>query len=272
MCQAASCGIVEVVLRQLDSGQGFPGGVDVAQQGQDGVVVRGRRYLDLAAGAGLLVQREDFLQELPLDLQQLPLVLLGEVPALPDERLDLRLRLEVVAAPGEVEPDLEVAQVALGEVPRLLLQDLHVADVAPLLEEFLVAGIRLDHVVEVEGEEILQQEDPVLQLELAGGLAGQLQETVRGVVFGVIEDLFHQRGHEIEGGVHVRELLEHGDHVVVVLQGVQPDPRQQVFRLVQLLVQRLVHVPQHEHVQGIVALCLYFHPCHIQTPCRVNNE
>ena len=67
---------------------------------------------------------------------------------------------------------------------------------------------------------------------------------VAGAVLGERLDLRDQRRHQVEGDAEPREFLEHGDHAPVVLDGVQPHPRQDVLAGGEVLVIGLVHVPQ----------------------------
>jgi hypothetical protein len=46
---------------------------------------------------------------------------------------------------------------------------------------------------------------------------------------------------------HRRKLPQEGDHAVVVLERVEPDPRQDVLAGDQILVVRLMHVPEDRH-------------------------
>ena len=96
-------------------------------------------------------------------------------------------------------------------------------------------------------------------VEFGRRLQPDLEMTVAGPVLGERLDLPDQRGHQVERDADARELLEHGDHAPVVLDGVQPDPRQDVLAGGEILVIRLVHVPQQRQ--------LHHHSCPASSGC-----
>ena len=57
-------------------------------------------------------------------------------------------------------------------------------------------------------------------------------------------ELDEQRRHQVERDPHVRKFAKERHHAVVVLQRVQSHPRQDVLAGHEVLVIRLVHVPQ----------------------------
>jgi hypothetical protein len=65
-------------------------------------------------------------------------------------------------------------------------------------------------------------------------------------------ELHEQRRHEVERDLDRRKLAEQGDHAEVILQRMHPDPRQDVFARYEVLVERLVHVPQNRHTRHTV--------------------
>ena len=81
-------------------------------------------------------------------------------------------------------------------------------------------------------------------VELGGRLQAQLEEPVAGAVGGERLELHQQRRHQVEGHLDAGKLAQQRHHPVVVLQRVQPDPRQDVLARDEVLVVRLVHVPQ----------------------------
>ena len=80
--------------------------------------------------------------------------------------------------------------------------------------------------------------------EVGRRLEAQLQETVVGAVLGERLELDEQRRHEIERDADVRKLPEERHHAVVVLEGMEPHPRQDVLVGDEVFVERLVHVPE----------------------------
>src|SRR6185295_11641245 len=61
---------------------------------------------------------------------------------------------------------------------------------------------------------------------------------------GVFGDLRHHGRNQIERLVYLGEFVQHADHAGVILQGVQARPGQFILAGPQILVERLVHVPQ----------------------------
>ena len=60
----------------------------------------------------------------------------------------------------------------------------------------------------------------------------------------VFLDLHAERGHDVEGGVKFRRFLQHAHHAPVILEGVQPRPREHVAAGFRIAILRLMHVPQ----------------------------
>ena len=88
----------------------------VEKQGQDRVIERGRRQLDLAAVGELAVERDDLRHELALLVEQPVLVCLGVPAALGLKLGELGVFLEEQGVhPGQVGPDLQVAEIAFAE-------------------------------------------------------------------------------------------------------------------------------------------------------------
>ena len=138
-------------------------------------------------------------------------------------------------------PHLQVPQVIDAERPGLRPV---LGRCIPPGQQLAVPRVRVDHVLALGVEEVLQDEVDVAAVEVDGRLQAQLQETVAGAPLGKGLELHEQRRHQVEGHPNVRELAQQRHHAVVVLQRVQADPRQDVLAGRQVLVIRLVHVPQ----------------------------
>ena len=63
-------------------------------------------------------------------------------------------------------------------------------------------------------------------------------------------DLFDERRHQIERDRHVGELVEQRDHPPVVLERMEPDPRQNRLTRHRVEVVGLVHVPHDGKTNG----------------------
>ena len=79
---------------------------------------------------------------------------------------------------------------------------------------------------------------------VAGAARADDQVPIVGTVVSKRLDLDEQRWTEIERHPDLRELLEDCHHAAVVLQRVHAHPRQDVLAGREVLVERLVHVPQ----------------------------
>ena len=84
-------------------------------------------------------------------------------------------------------------------------------------------------------------------------LQPELEIPVACALFGKRLELNQQRGHQVECELHVRELAQQRDHPVVVLERVQPHPREDVLACGEILVVRLMHVPEKRDVGHVVS-------------------
>jgi hypothetical protein len=57
-------------------------------------------------------------------------------------------------------------------------------------------------------------------------------------------ELHQERRHQVERDANVGKLAQQGDHAPIVLEAVQAYPWQDVLAGDEILVERLVHVPQ----------------------------
>ncbi len=80
--------------------------------------------------------------------------------------------------------------------------------------------------------------------EVVGRLQAQLEKAIASAIRRKCLQLDQQRRHQVERDADIGKLPQQRHHPVVVLQGVQPDPGQDVLVRHQVLVERLVHVPQ----------------------------
>ena len=144
--------------------------------------------------------------------------------------------------PGEVEPDLQVAQVALVEAAQGLPGA--VAAEAPPLVQLGEACVRQDHGVGVGHEEVVEQEDRVGLAQAVGRHARDVEEAVAPALVGVLEELEQQARHQVDGAAHLGHLEQVQRHAVVVLHAVQADPRHGVLPRDVVGVVGLVLVPE----------------------------
>ena len=86
--------------------------------------------------------------------------------------------------------------------------------------------------------------------QVFGRFGGNFEERVPSSAGYVVLYLRDQGRDEVEGLVNVGKLVEQLDHAVVVLESMQPDPGQPVLAADQVLVKRLMLVPQNYDAQN----------------------
>ena len=184
------------------------------------MVVGRRGQLHLSPRRQFLVQRQDAGQHLALHLQHGGLVRLREIPPLgaqfPQHRpFVFAERME----PGQVEPDLQVQEVA-------------------------VSGMEADHPVPGRHEEVVEYELGVLELQVRRGDLRAPKKSIRRAPFHVVQQLVHHRRHQVDDATRPGIVRQQAGHAVVVLDPVQPDPGHGQFARRRLLVVGLVLVPE----------------------------
>jgi len=171
------------------------------------------------------------------------LVFLGEIPALvsqfPEHPIVLdHQRME----PCQRGPDLNIAQRACGEQAARagrILQAL-----IAQFEEFVVPREDPDQAVGVPGEEVFENIPPVRLIERVDRFARQPERVVLGHARGVFLYLNNQRGDQVNRGADLRKLPQHQQHADVILNRVQPHPRQHVSPPHEVLIERLMLMPE----------------------------
>ena len=93
-------------------------------------------------------------------------------------------------------------------------------------------------------KEVLQDEGHVLLGELRGRLQAQVEVPVVRAVGGEGLELHQERRNQVERHPDGRKFAQQRDHPVVVLQGVEANPGEDVLAGDQIFVVRLVHVPE----------------------------
>ena len=96
----------------------------------------------------------------------------------------------------------------------------------------------------VRVEEVLGAELPIALGQLIGGRQADLEMAVTRLPRRERLELDEQRRHQVERHLERGELARERHHAPVVLERVQPHPRQDVLAGGEVLVERLVHVPQ----------------------------
>src|SRR6266478_2984995 len=122
--------------------------------------VRSGRQLNLPAVGKLLVQRQHFTQNSQVLVEHMVLVRFTEVPAFIAQAAQLGVAFKDQRMnPGEVEPDLQVAEVAHAKAAQRFAGTVS-AGAAPQVQ-FGKAWKRPDHGVRVGHKEVVEQEETI---------------------------------------------------------------------------------------------------------------
>ena len=99
-------------------------------------------------------------------------------------------------------------------------------------------------------EQVSECELLFLRCEISGGLPDYASPCVFRLAGYVVIDLYDERRNQVEVLVDARELIQQLHHAVVILKRMHPDPRKTIFACDQILVERLVHVPEEYQTNG----------------------
>ena len=143
--------------------------------------------------------------------------------------------------PGQLVPDLEVSVVVGRELRDARM---HVGASSAPRQKLCIPRERVDHPRPVRVEEVVQAERFFLLGKLIGGFQADFQMPITCLLTGERFQLDEHRWNEIEGDFDIRELAQERHHAPVILQCVQSDPRKNVLAGNQILVERLMHVPE----------------------------
>ncbi len=83
----------------------------------------------------------------------------------------------------------------------------------------------------------------IFAVQLFAGLERQRKPRLIEFAAGVFLELYAQPRHDVERGVKSRRFTKHLHHAPVILQRMQPRPRQDVLPGFRVAILRLVHVP-----------------------------
>ena len=101
-----------------------------------------------------------------------------------------------------------------------------------------------DHPVPARHEELFEDEAAPGIVEIRGGDVTVGRPRIGELPGGVRLELVEHPRHQVDGRVHVREFLQDRGHPEVVLDGVEPHPREHRGPRGHVDVARLVLVPQ----------------------------
>ncbi len=234
-------GITILIGRQGDVRHRLAGQPLVEQQGQDRVEERRGGQLDLAGFGQLAMPGDDLGEDFALAVEQPVLLDLGVTASLVPEGGQFGVRLEEQRMePGQVGPDLQVAEVARVEPGEGSLGA--VDPQAPLAVQLPVPFVRPDHRVREGHEEVVEQVTGILAAQAVGGHPRDIKVPVRGPVH-IRLDLHKQAGHQVDRAAELGDFFQMQRHPDVVLGAVQTDPGHRVLTPDVVGVVRLMLVP-----------------------------
>ena len=221
--------------------------VGIAQQRKNRMEERRGGQLDLSPRRSLAVFGNHALKNLELDDAEGRFVLLREVASFVEERADAGIPIEIEGIePYELVPHLQIADLGDRELSGLDTWT-HAAIQPALGKQVCIAGVRVDHPRPVRVEEVLDRKRALVLGECLRGLQPDFEVAISSLRARERLELHEHRRHEVEGDLHGRELPKERHHPVIVLQPMETDPRQDVLSGHQILVERLMHVPEDRH-------------------------
>src|SRR5262245_11913031 len=204
------------------------------------------------------MRRDNGVENFEFDSPEKDLVLFREVTSLLDQPFHAYIAREIRGVdPRQFLPDLQVAQI----VDRKVLRRRAARPVGTLTQKLRVASVWLDHPLVLRRKEVLDDERLVFRGQRLGRLQAKLQIPVVGLIGRECLQLHEERRHQVERGANLRELLQQRHHAVVVLQGMQANPRQDVLARDEVLVIGLVHVPEERNGGHGASLSLVSSKC-----------
>src|SRR5260370_39185060 len=98
--------------------------------------------------------------------------------------------------PGEIEPDLQVAEITLSKAPESFAGRVSTGP-APL-QQLGITRIRPSHVIVIGHEEMIQQKETVFFREPVRRFASHIQKLVRGAALCISLELDQEARHEVD--------------------------------------------------------------------------
>ncbi len=250
--QRGIVGMLETPRRQRQSRRRLRARIRIAEQRQNRMIERRCRKLDRSALRRLCIRGQNLRQHLALFRDDQLLILAREVFALLHQCRDVGIRKEKLVKPRQLRQHLQICVIARNEV-RLGSLGPRAGRVIPV-PQVAIARIAPNHVHRVRLKQILQRESALGGVELARRLSHHVEERIVRLAGDIVLNLRHQRRHQIEVLMDARELVQQLDHAVIVLQRMQPHPRQAILARHHVFVKRLMHVPQ-QHQPNLRRIC-----------------
>jgi hypothetical protein len=164
-----------------------------------------------------------------------------------DKRRNFRVVPQILfVEPGQLREHLQVAKHLLIETLRRQLRV--VVHLPESTQQFGVAGIAIDYVLFVGLKKVAQRKFFVGLGQIFGRLLGDSQERVSSGPRCILFNLAKHGGNQVESLMNGGEIFQDFDHPVVVFERVHPSPGEFELARDQILIERLVHVPDKAEV------------------------
>ena len=241
-------GMAKPALRQRQSRRRHRSYTRIAHQRQNRVIERRGRELNRSLLRRLGMRRQNSSQQLLLARNHKLLIVERVAVPLGDQSRHILLFQKELVEPGKLRQDLQV-----GEILRLkisLRPFRMIAVLAKPFPQFAVPRIAPDQVLRIRLKQILQREAALVERQLLRRLGRHGKKWILRRPRDIVLNLHHQRRHQVEILVNVGKLVQQFDHAVVVFERVQPRPRQTIFACDQILVERLVLMPEQNDAQS----------------------
>ena len=165
-------GVAAGEVGQTDLRQSLARQLLVQQQGQKGMIVGRRRQFDLAAVLKTPIQGDHLANQFQMLVEQPGLLGLGEAASLVAQAAQAAVLVDGQGMnPGQVEPDLQIAEIAIGEAPQRFLG--RVLPGAATQEQLLIAGVGPNHLGRIGHEEVVEQKEAIDLVQPVRRLARQ---------------------------------------------------------------------------------------------------
>ncbi len=188
------------------------------------------------------MHRQHPAQQLALPPDHQPLIFERIVPPFANQFRNVLLRQKIFVKPSNLRKHLQVCKILRLKI--FLRPFRRFSRPVTFLPQLAIPRITPDDIRGIRLKQILQREPPFRLRQVLRGLRHHLQKRILRLARNVFLNLRDQRRHQIERLVHLWELVQQFHHSVVILQRMQPRPGQAILPRHQVLIERLVLVPQ----------------------------
>ena len=119
-----------------------------------------------------------------------------------------------------------------------------------MIPELAVTRVASNHVHGVGLEQIFQRKSTLAGSQVVRGFGCNIEEWISRGSCHIVLDLRNQRRDKVKGLVNLRKLIQELDHPVVIFESMQSNPGKPVPARNQVLIKRLMLMPQNNHAQN----------------------